>query len=211
MVELGTHYSNGRGPSSLLARTIHVSTLGWFLYVSTTPLDFHSAPQFLLEVAWREVLHHILGTVAIGFLGVYVLCGDKGRDSALWTYLLAAITAECLQSFILSRHAAAADIASNLFGFWLGWQLACRFRAPLYFEDQVETHLLVQEVSEKTIKYVFYFRRCLGDDSKPIVATGEVTIACVAIQDGRAKMKGVPVPAALRERLEVAPEKLLNE
>ena len=86
--------------------------------------------------------------------------------------------------------------------------VACKYRAPLYFEDQFETHLLVREVREKTLSYVFYFRRLLSDSS-PVVARAELTIACVAIEDGLVCMKGITIPTSLSDQLEVAPEELM--
>ena len=88
--------------------------------------------------------------------------------------------------------------------------VACKYRAPLYFEDRFEIHLLVREVLEKTVSYVCYFRRLL-DQSNPIVARAELTIACVAIQNGQARMKGIAIPKSLSDQLEVAPAELLND
>ncbi len=88
--------------------------------------------------------------------------------------------------------------------------VACKYRAPLYFEDRFETQLLVRDVREKTIRYAFYFRRLLSESS-PIVASADLTIACVAIEDGHVKMKGIGIPRDLRDQLEVAPEGLLPD
>ncbi len=92
----------------------------------------------------------------------------------------------------------------------VGWprvHAACEYKAPLKFEDEVEVHLLVREVKEKSIGYTFIFRKPGG--GPPVeVARGSVT-AVYTVKDGSGAMKAVPIPKAIAEKLEVAPPALL--
>jgi acyl-CoA thioester hydrolase len=92
----------------------------------------------------------------------------------------------------------------------LGWPRVhadCDFRYPLRFEDSVEVRLLVREKREKSLVYSFIFRK-LNEEPQREVARGTLAVACVKRgPDG--KMKGVPIPASIADRIEAAPENLL--
>lgn len=70
----------------------------------------------------------------------------------------------------------------------------CRFRAPLYFGDELIIETTVSEVAEKTFTLRHAFRR--GGE---IVAEGREVRAWVVF--GEPKPKAVPIPAAVREAL----------
>lgn len=63
----------------------------------------------------------------------------------------------------------------------VGWprvHARCDFKSPLYFEDEVEIHLLVSEKKSKALSYLFKFRRL--NASPPVeVARGALTVVCV--------------------------------
>lgn len=93
----------------------------------------------------------------------------------------------------------------------VGWprvHAECDFRAPLYFEDEVEVHLLVSEKKSKSLSYVFRFRKL--NATPPIeVAHGKLTVVCVRHEkDG--KMAACNIPDFIADKIEVAPEELLN-
>jgi YbgC/YbaW family acyl-CoA thioester hydrolase len=93
----------------------------------------------------------------------------------------------------------------------VGWprvHAECDFRAPLYFEDEVEVHLLVSEKKSKSLSYVFRFRKL--NATPPIeVAHGKLTVVCVRHEkDG--KMTACNIPDFIADKIEVAPEALLN-
>lgn len=70
----------------------------------------------------------------------------------------------------------------------------CRFRAPLYFGDELVVETTVVEVAEKTFTLRHVFRR--GEEP---VAEGREVRAWVVF--GEPKPKAVPIPAAVREAL----------
>jgi acyl-CoA thioester hydrolase len=92
----------------------------------------------------------------------------------------------------------------------VGWprvHAECDFHAPLTFDDQVEIHLLVSAKKSKALSYVFIFHK-LNADPPVKVARGSVTVVCVTQQpDG--KLSARPIPAAIAEKIQVAPADLL--
>lgn len=86
---------------------------------------------------------------------------------------------------------------------------SCDYKKPLRFEDEVEIHLLVKEKRSRVLTYFFRFSRLpRAGEEKRLVATGQVTIVCVAHHsDGR--MEAVPIPPAIAERISPAPADLL--
>jgi YbgC/YbaW family acyl-CoA thioester hydrolase len=83
----------------------------------------------------------------------------------------------------------------------------CDYFHPLRFEDEVEIHLLVSEKRTRSLSYLFRFRR-LNAAAPVEVARGRVTVVCVAHgRDG--KLKPVPLPKAVADRIDVAPAALL--
>jgi YbgC/YbaW family acyl-CoA thioester hydrolase len=92
----------------------------------------------------------------------------------------------------------------------VGWprvHVDCDFRYPLRFEDSVEIRLLVREKREKSIAYAFVFRK-LNEEPRE-VARGNLVVACVK-RDADGKLSGVPIPAAIAEKIETAPRELLE-
>ncbi|MCF6311636.1 MAG: acyl-CoA thioesterase [Verrucomicrobiales bacterium] len=88
----------------------------------------------------------------------------------------------------------------------VGWprvQVACDYRLPLYFEDEVKIELVVKKLSSKTIDYEFLFWKKGGDLGKTnLVASGKFTVICVAWRGEGQKMKAVEIPSKMREQLE---------
>ena len=93
----------------------------------------------------------------------------------------------------------------------VGWprvHAECDYLQPLRFEDEVEIHLLVSEKKLKSLSYVFRFRKL--NTLPPVeVARGKVTVVCVT-HDADGRMKAVPIPKAIADKIEVAPAELLK-
>src|SRR5216684_195222 len=88
----------------------------------------------------------------------------------------------------------------------VGWprvHVACDFKHPLRFEDEVEAHLRVREKKEKALTYDCIFRRV---NPEPVVevAHGALTVVCVT-RDEAGKMRAAPIPVYIAGRIEVAP------
>jgi acyl-CoA thioester hydrolase len=89
----------------------------------------------------------------------------------------------------------------------LGWprvHVECDYRRPLRFEDEVEVRLRVREKRERSLTYDFTFH--LPDSPEQPAATGSVTAVCVELDRAAGVLKSVPIPAALADQIEVAPE-----
>lgn len=89
---------------------------------------------------------------------------------------------------------------------------ACDYKRPLRFEDMVEVHLLVKEKRSRVLNYLFRFGKlpANGSGASELVATGDLTVVCVAhYRDGR-PMEAVPIPGELAAKIEVAPAELLK-
>jgi acyl-CoA thioester hydrolase len=92
----------------------------------------------------------------------------------------------------------------------LGWprvHVECDFRHPLRFEDVVEICLLVREKKKKSLVYTFVFRK-LNEQPAREVARGTLAVACVKRAKRGGKMKGVPIPKAIADKIEIAPREL---
>ena len=93
----------------------------------------------------------------------------------------------------------------------VGWprvQAQCDFKAPLFFEDEIEIHLLVAQKQSKSLSYVFRIRK-LNATPRAEVACGKLTVVCVS-SDAHGKMSAHPIPKALAEKIKVAPPELLG-
>jgi acyl-CoA thioester hydrolase len=91
----------------------------------------------------------------------------------------------------------------------VGWprvHAECDYKSPLRFEDEVEVHLIVAEKKAKSLTYRFRFRK-LNANPPVEVARGTVTTVCITHVNG--KMSATPIPKAVAEKIEVAPQELL--
>jgi YbgC/YbaW family acyl-CoA thioester hydrolase len=72
------------------------------------------------------------------------------------------------------------------------------FHSPLRFEDEFDVCVRVAAITEKTIRY-----RCLVTRGETRVATGGMTIVCVARRPGE-PLKAMSIPADVAGRFAVA-------
>jgi acyl-CoA thioester hydrolase len=85
---------------------------------------------------------------------------------------------------------------------------SCDYKMPLRFEDEVEIHLLVARKSRRTLGYHFRFS-CGKGRARREAAYGVLTVVCACRQpDGT--LKTAPLPSPLADKIEVAPEALLQ-
>ena len=85
-------------------------------------------------------------------------------------------------------------------GMHVGWPrvaVSCEFFGPIRFEDEVELRLRVTKVGEKSFNYEVDFM--LGGRR---MALGKTTSVCCVLENG--KMRSIPIPAPLREKLTAA-------
>ena len=83
-----------------------------------------------------------------------------------------------------------------------GWPrvaVSADFRHPLRFEDEVEIHLQIVAMTERTLKYL-----CQMSLGSTAVATLSMTTVCVTRTGPGQTMEAAPLPATLRDRFEVA-------
>ena len=93
----------------------------------------------------------------------------------------------------------------------VGWprvHAECDFRYPLRFEDTVEVRLLVKEKRERSIVYLFIFRK-LNEQPEREVARGVMAVACTKRDASTGRLVAVPIPAAIAAKIEAAPPELL--
>lgn len=93
----------------------------------------------------------------------------------------------------------------------VGWPRVhahCDFKKPLFFEDEVEIHLIVTEKKSKSLTYAFRFRKI---NASPVVevARGTLTVVCVT-RNPEGRMTATTIPKALSDRIEVAPPEMLS-
>ena len=99
-----------------------------------------------------------------------------------------------------------ADLAHEERVGWPRVHAACDYYAPLFFEDEVRTELLVEEVRSKVIRYLFRFWR-IADGA--LAAEGRITAACVRKDPATGRMKAVPIPERIHRLITAAPAERL--
>ncbi|MAG57967.1 MAG: 4-hydroxybenzoyl-CoA thioesterase [Planctomycetes bacterium] len=83
----------------------------------------------------------------------------------------------------------------------------CRYRRPLHYEDVVELHVVVREMTDKLIIYDVVFTnrgRDDVDDGAHESARGSMTAICVAKPAGSDRMRARLLPPEVAERVEAA-------
>lgn len=91
----------------------------------------------------------------------------------------------------------------------VGWprvHVSCDFKAPLVFEEEFTMELLVVEIRSKTIRYLIRFWKRSGELS----AEGQLVAASVQRDPATGKLKAVPIPQRIKDRLSEAPPELLK-
>ena len=96
----------------------------------------------------------------------------------------------------------------------VGWprvHASADYRLPLRFEEQVDIELLIEDIRNKTIHYLFRIWKNPDDeDNKVIAATGRFTVVCVSFDSESKKMHSIPIPKTILTRIEKAPSNLLD-
>jgi acyl-CoA thioester hydrolase len=91
----------------------------------------------------------------------------------------------------------------------VGWprvHASCDFFTPLFFEDEVEVELLVEELRTRSIRYLFRVRKLDGT----LAAEGRIAAVCVQKDKEKGGMKAVEIPARVKDKLESAPAEVLG-
>ena len=93
----------------------------------------------------------------------------------------------------------------------VGWprvHASCDFLKPVYFEDEIEVHMLVAEKKPKSLTYQFRFTKV--NVNPPIeVAHGKMTVVCVT-RNAEGAMSATNIPDAIANKIAVAPAKVLR-
>lgn len=100
------------------------------------------------------------------------------------------------------------SIHAHAEGRTLGWprvSASCEYLQPLRFEEEVEIHLLVEEVRSRSVRYRFIFRKPT-DNSE--VAHGRMAAVCAMVEKG--KLVSVTIPDDIRAQLTPAPAEALG-
>jgi YbgC/YbaW family acyl-CoA thioester hydrolase len=101
-----------------------------------------------------------------------------------------------------------ASIHSHEEGTTIGWprvSASCDYRRPLRFEEEVEIHLLVEEVRSRSIRYLFVFRKMDGTQ----VARGRVAAVCATVDKTTGKLVPLAIPEKIRAQISAAPPEML--
>jgi acyl-CoA thioesterase FadM len=77
----------------------------------------------------------------------------------------------------------------------------------LKFEEEVEIHLLVEEVRSRSIRYRFIFRKPADGIE---VARGQLVAVCATVDKTTGKLAPVQIPEAIRSQISPAPPELLQ-
>ena len=88
----------------------------------------------------------------------------------------------------------------------VGWprvNAQCEYLKPVKFDDVVQIKLFVLKMTDKSIQYRFRFYTTYNDVNK-LVATGHITVVCVAYIGSAVRPKAIPIPPNIREKIEVS-------
>ena len=97
-----------------------------------------------------------------------------------------------------------ASIHAEFEGRMIGWprvHASCDYQRPLRFEEEVEIQLLVREKREKSLSYQFLFRKT--SEPEQVIARGALTTVCVALDEQTGKMRCIPIPERVADRIQV--------
>lgn len=104
-----------------------------------------------------------------------------------------------------TEHAFFRSLGLSVHGGGVGWPrvaASCEFFKPLRFEEVVDIQLLVAEVRNRSVRYVFRFWK--NDAGARVeIARGSVTTVCAAMKDGT--LAAVVIPDAIRALIQPAP------
>lgn len=92
----------------------------------------------------------------------------------------------------------------------IGWprvSASCEYLRPIRFEDEVEIHLLVEEVRSRSIRYRYVFRTV---PEGLVVARGKMTSVCTSVDKVTGKFAARAIPEDLRARIATAPAEVLT-
>lgn len=93
----------------------------------------------------------------------------------------------------------------------VGWPRVhadCDYSQPLFFEDEIEIHILVAEKGTRKLAYQFRIRK-LNATPPAEVARGKIIAVCIQ-REGSHGMKAAPIPKAIADKISVAPAELLG-
>ncbi|MCB9767676.1 MAG: acyl-CoA thioesterase [Candidatus Omnitrophica bacterium] len=97
---------------------------------------------------------------------------------------------------------------SSAFG-WPRVHASFDYVKPLRFEDEAEVHIVVQEISSKTILYRCFIRK-VGEENH-LCAKGSLRVICITKEGGNGRMRAANIPPFFKDKIEAAPEDYLRE
>jgi acyl-CoA thioester hydrolase len=103
-----------------------------------------------------------------------------------------------------TEHAFFRSLGLSVHGGGVGWPrvaAACEFFKPLRFEETVDIQLLVAEVRNRSVRYVFRFWKS-DAGSRTEIARGSVTTVCAVVKDGT--LAAVAIPDSIRGLIQPA-------
>jgi YbgC/YbaW family acyl-CoA thioester hydrolase len=86
----------------------------------------------------------------------------------------------------------------------VGWprlETSCKFKRPLNFEEEATVRLSIEEISAKTITSSFKIEK--EENGQQLhIARGKMTTVCVTFESGTGKLKAIPIPKIIREKID---------
>ena len=86
-----------------------------------------------------------------------------------------------------------------------GWprvKTSCRFKRPLRFEEEVEIKLIIKEIRERSIAYLFQFWK-FENGEKVKAAVGETIAACVRFEQASGSMSPILIPDVVLKKIKL--------
>jgi YbgC/YbaW family acyl-CoA thioester hydrolase len=95
------------------------------------------------------------------------------------------------------------SVAMDHDGVHVGWprvKVSCEYKRPARFGDVLDIHVRVLRKGRRSLTYGFVFR-CRDEE----IAFGEMTAVCCILEPGK-KVRAIPIPSAIDEKIEEAPD-----
>ena len=88
-----------------------------------------------------------------------------------------------------------------------GWprvDVACNYKSPLRFEDEIEIHLIVKEKKAKTLSYQFTFFK-ITEDGLVVTSVGTFKTVYVSLDKITGQFKSTVISELINNKIEQAP------
>lgn len=144
----------------------------------------------------RRVEFRDTDAAGIAHFSVYYAWMEQAEHAALRSLGLSVLPrAQPVHATEASLEAVAQESSDECRVTWPRVSAQCEFFRPLHFEDEVDIHVTIAKIGQKSVTYQFEFA-----SQGHRVAQGQITAVCCRIDDG--KLHSTLIPPSISARLQ---------